>query len=60
MFLGKTYTDDQKDKLAEHLTFENMKKATGFNMNKSNDKDSELKFIRKGYFFKLLIITLIC
>ncbi|CAH0723134.1 unnamed protein product, partial [Brenthis ino] len=47
-FLGKTYTDEQKNKLAEHLTFENMKKSSNFKFGKSDDKDSEMKFLRKG------------
>ncbi|CAG4975650.1 unnamed protein product [Colias eurytheme] len=45
-FLGKVYTDEQKNKLAEHLTFDNMKKHTL--KTNDDDKDSEMKFMRKG------------
>ncbi|XP_034830315.1 sulfotransferase 1 family member D1-like isoform X2 [Maniola hyperantus] len=47
LVLGKEYTDEQKDKLAEHLNFNNMKKSSAFKFGK-DDKDSEIKFMRKG------------
>ncbi|XP_046959909.1 sulfotransferase 1 family member D1-like isoform X1 [Vanessa cardui] len=47
-FLGKDYTNEQKVKLAEHLSFENMKKSSGFKFGKSENKDSEITFMRKG------------
>ncbi|XP_038211914.1 sulfotransferase 1 family member D1-like [Zerene cesonia] len=46
-FLGKEYTDGQKNKLAEHLTFDNMKKRSALDISENN-KDSEMKFMRKG------------
>ncbi|VVC86576.1 unnamed protein product [Leptidea sinapis] len=47
-FLGKEYTDEQKDKLAAHLTFDNMKKNNKVKTSTDADDDSEIKFLRKG------------
>ncbi|CAH2106075.1 unnamed protein product [Euphydryas editha] len=47
-FLNKEYSTEQKEKLAKHLSFENMKKSSQFNFGKTADKESEIKFLRKG------------
>ncbi|CAK1547425.1 unnamed protein product [Leptosia nina] len=46
-FLGKTYTEEEKNKLADHLTFDNMKKRPAFKT-KNDNKHTEIKFMRKG------------
>ncbi|KAJ8729875.1 hypothetical protein PYW07_016913 [Mythimna separata] len=45
-FLGKDYSDIQIKKLAEHLTFDNLRKNK--NVNNSTGKDEGIQFIRKG------------
>ncbi|XP_038212109.1 sulfotransferase 1E1-like [Zerene cesonia] len=44
-FLNRDYTDEQINKLAEHLTFSNLKKNKNVN---NTAGDSEVQFIRKG------------
>ncbi|CAF4845168.1 unnamed protein product [Pieris macdunnoughi] len=43
-FLQRSVTEEQVKKLAEHLTFKNLKK----NKNVNNSTDSDIQFIRKG------------
>ncbi|CAB3253111.1 unnamed protein product [Arctia plantaginis] len=45
-FLGKEYSDEQKQKLVEHLNFSNMKKTRVVSTEEGGD--SELTFFRKG------------
>ncbi|XP_022127155.2 sulfotransferase 1E1 isoform X1 [Pieris rapae] len=47
-FLGKSYSDEEKNILADHLTFDNMKKHTDVFKTANDNKDSEIKFMRKG------------
>ncbi|XP_068631874.1 sulfotransferase 1C4-like [Battus philenor] len=47
-FLGKEYTAEQKEKLNEYLQFENMNRKSPFQSSGPDNKDSELKFMRKG------------
>ncbi|XP_035433286.1 sulfotransferase 1E1 [Spodoptera frugiperda] len=45
-FLNKDYTAAQIDRLAEHLSFDSLRKNK--NVNNTTSKDSEIQFIRKG------------
>ncbi|XP_061377242.1 sulfotransferase 1E1-like [Danaus plexippus] len=47
-FLGKDFSDEQKNKLVEYLNFENMKNRSAPKFKKTDDTDSEMQFLRKG------------
>ncbi|CAG9584918.1 unnamed protein product [Danaus chrysippus] len=47
-FLGKDFSEEQKNKLAEYLNFDNMKNRSASKFNKADDTNSEMKFFRKG------------
>ncbi|KAJ2939758.1 hypothetical protein O0L34_g17950 [Tuta absoluta] len=46
-FFNKEYTAEQKEALAQHLSFDNMKKSHQFTTRK-DDGEPEVKFMRKG------------
>lgn len=61
-FYGKTLSEEQIDKLAQHLHFDNFKKNKTVNMEDMKEAGvfrSDGDFIRKGEYSTFIIVTMI-